>query len=67
VYIRQKALKLCLRVSNDLDELMQQRAVPGTGMGLALLGERVRSLSGSFSVEVSRVEFAVNAELPVGA
>jgi two-component system, NarL family, sensor histidine kinase UhpB len=67
VSIRQKALKLCLRVSNDLDELMQQRAVPGSGMGLALLGERVRSLSGSFSIEVSAGEFAVNAELPVGA
>jgi signal transduction histidine kinase len=54
-------------VSNDLDELVQQRAVPGSGMGLALLGERVRALSGSFSVEVSDIEFAVNAELPVGA
>jgi two-component system sensor histidine kinase UhpB len=67
VYIRQDALKLCLRVSNDLDQLMQPRAVAGSGMGLALLGERVRSLRGSFSVEVSEVEFAVNAELPVGA
>jgi signal transduction histidine kinase len=67
IYVRQRALKLYLRVSNDLDQLLQQRAVPGSGMGLALLGERVRSLSGSFSVEVSDVEFAVNAELPVGA
>jgi signal transduction histidine kinase len=67
VHIRQNALKQCLRVSNDLDELVQQRAVPGSGMGLALLGERVRALSGSFSVEVSDIEFAVNAELPVGA
>jgi len=67
VFIRQNSLGLCLRVSNDLDQLMQQRAVPGSGMGLALLGERVRSLNGSFSVEVSEVEFAVNAELPVGA
>jgi hypothetical protein len=36
-------------------------------MGLKLLGERVRSLHGVFSVEISAIQFAVQASLPVNA
>jgi len=41
------------------------RPACGTGMGLKLLGERVRSLHGVFSVELSAVQFAVQAHLPL--
>jgi hypothetical protein len=44
-----------------------ERAAAGTGMGLKLLGARVRSLHGVFSVEMSAVQFAVQASLPMQA
>jgi signal transduction histidine kinase len=56
---------LHLRVSNDLVGATENCTAAGTGMGLKLLGERVHSLSGSFSVEVSAAEFVVQADLPV--
>jgi two-component system, NarL family, sensor histidine kinase UhpB len=67
VSIRQEARRLCLRVSNDLETQDEERAAPGSGMGLKLLGERVRSLRGTLCVEVSPAQFAVRAELPLGA
>jgi signal transduction histidine kinase len=67
VHIRREAHRLRLRVSNDLGTVTDQRLVQGSGMGLKLLGERVRSLRGSLSVEVSAAEFAVCADLPLGA
>jgi two-component system sensor histidine kinase UhpB len=66
VHIRREPQKLCLRVTNDLEGVGDGRAAPGSGMGLKLLGERVRSLSGSFAVEISAAEFAVRTELPMG-
>jgi two-component system sensor histidine kinase UhpB len=65
VSIRQQPQWLQVRVSNDLTGASQDR--PGSGMGLKLLGERVRSLRGVFSVEMSAVQFAVQANLPVKA
>jgi signal transduction histidine kinase len=66
VRIRQESHSLCLQVSNDLAAARDERAAPGTGMGLQLLGARVRALGGSFSVEVSALDFAVNARIPMG-
>jgi two-component system, NarL family, sensor histidine kinase UhpB len=66
VHIRHEPQKLRLRVSNDLTGVRETRAAPGSGMGLKLLGERVRSLSGCLAVEVSAAEFAVRADLPTG-
>jgi signal transduction histidine kinase len=65
VYIRQESQWLQVRVSNDLVGVREDRGPPGTGMGLKLLGERVRSLRGVFSVETSAVQFAVQANLPM--
>jgi two-component system sensor histidine kinase UhpB len=66
VRIRQELQSLCLRVSNDLEETRIDGGATGagTGMGLQLLGERVRALGGSFSVEVSAAAFTVRAQLP---
>jgi len=66
VYIRQERQWLRVRVSNDLAGMGEDRGAPGTGMGLKLLGERVRSLHGVFSVEMSAGQFAVQANLPMG-
>jgi signal transduction histidine kinase len=66
VQVRRESHRLCVQVSNDLAGVGSPRA-PGSGMGLKLLGERVRSLSGSFAVEVSATQFAVRAELPMAA
>jgi two-component system sensor histidine kinase UhpB len=57
-----QGLHVC--VSNDLASTTENRAAPGTGMGLKLLGERVRSFGGVFSVEVSAAQFVVQAYLP---
>jgi signal transduction histidine kinase len=65
VSIRQQPQWLQVRVSNDLMGASEDRG--GSGMGLKLLGERVRSLRGVFSVEMSAVQFAVQANLPVKA
>jgi two-component system sensor histidine kinase UhpB len=65
VYIRQQPHWLQVRVSNDLLGVRGERGAAGTGMGLKLLGERVRSLHGVFSVEMSAVQFAVQANLPM--
>jgi signal transduction histidine kinase len=67
VTIRQDPQRLHVRVSNDLVGAREDRSAAGTGMGLKLLGERVRSLHGAFSVDVSVAEFAVQADLPMGA
>jgi signal transduction histidine kinase len=67
VYIRQDKQWLQVRVSNDYVEMGAQDCAPGTGMGLKLLGERVRSLHGVFSVEKSAARFVVQASLPVAA
>ena len=66
VRIRHEAQGLQVRVSNDLAGGKEAHATPGTGMGLKLLGERVRSLHGIFSVEVTARQFAVQADLPMG-
>jgi two-component system, NarL family, sensor histidine kinase UhpB len=66
VRIRHEPQGLQVRVSNDLAGGKEEHATPGTGMGLKLLGERVRSLQGAFSVEVSARQFAVQADLPSG-
>jgi signal transduction histidine kinase len=65
VHIRQDPQCLHVRVSNDLVGARDNRTASGTGMGLKLLGERVRSLDGVFSVELSAVQFAVQAHLPL--
>jgi two-component system sensor histidine kinase UhpB len=65
VYVHQEPQWLQVRVSNDLVGVREERAAPGTGMGLKLLGERVRSLHGVFSVETSAAQFAVQANLPM--
>lgn len=62
VCIRRQARQLSVRVSNDRAGAAPPAA--GTGMGLKLLAERVRALRGSFSVDVSAAEFAVQAVLP---
>jgi two-component system, NarL family, sensor histidine kinase UhpB len=67
VRIRHDSRSLSLQVSNDLDAIRTDNSVSSTGMGLKLLGERVRALGGSFSVEVSAVTFAVRAQLPMVA
>jgi signal transduction histidine kinase len=66
VRIRHQPQGLQVRVSNDLVGGKEQHATAGTGMGLKLLGERVRSLHGAFSVEVTATQFAVQADLPMG-
>jgi two-component system, NarL family, sensor histidine kinase UhpB len=65
VYLRQQPQWLQVRVSNDLMGVRDERAAAGTGMGLKLLGERVRSLHGVFCVEMSAGQFAVQASLPM--
>lgn len=65
ICIRQQPQWLEVRVSNDLVGVKQEHAAPGTGMGLKLLAERVRALHGVFSVEMSAVQFAVQASLPM--
>jgi two-component system sensor histidine kinase UhpB len=65
VCIRQQPQWLEVRVSNDLVGVKQERTASGTGMGLKLLAERVRALHGVFSVEMSAVQFAVQANLPM--
>jgi signal transduction histidine kinase len=57
--------QLSVRVTNDRTG-GRPASAPGTGMGLRLLGERVRSLHGTWSVEESAAEFAVQAILPLG-
>lgn len=69
-YVRvcQQPHGLHVRISNDLPGAAEGRgSPPGTGMGLKLLGERVRSLHGVFSIERSAGEFAVQADLPMSA
>ncbi len=65
VCIRQEPQWLQVRVSNDLAGVSEAHGAPGTGMGLKLLGERVRSLHGVFSVESSAAHFVVQANLPM--
>jgi two-component system sensor histidine kinase UhpB len=65
VSIRQDQQWLKVRVSNDLVEMGARSSAAGTGMGLKLLAERVRSVHGIFSVEKSAVEFVVQAHLPM--
>ncbi|WP_036516150.1 HAMP domain-containing sensor histidine kinase [Nevskia soli] len=67
VYVRQEPRRLYVRVSNDRAAGEPGHGASGTGMGLKLLRERVGSLHGTLSVEVSAAEFAVQAILPVGA
>ena len=67
VQIRQESQRLWVRVSNDLEGATDRRAAPSSGMGLKLLGERVRSLDGAFSVEASAAQFVVSASLPFSA
>jgi two-component system sensor histidine kinase UhpB len=64
VSIRHDPQGLHVCVSNDLASTTVNRAAAGTGMGLKLLGERVRSLGGAFSVEVSAAQYVVQAHLP---
>jgi two-component system sensor histidine kinase UhpB len=66
VGIRRESHTLHVRVSNDL-EGARPTPGPGVGMGLRLLNERVHSLGGFFSIDVSATEFAVRASLPVKA
>lgn len=66
VQIRQTPRSLSVRVSNDCQAVHASFTAPTSGMGLKLLGERVRSLRGSFSFEMSPSEFVVRAELPLG-
>jgi signal transduction histidine kinase len=65
VHISQELHWLQVCVSNDLAGVPEPRGTSGTGMGLKLLGERVRSLNGVFSIEISAVQFAVQANLPM--
>jgi two-component system, NarL family, sensor histidine kinase UhpB len=67
VSVRQEARRLCLHVCNDLGAGTAERSAQGSGMGLKLLGERVRSLRGTLRVEVSPARFAVRVELPLAA
>jgi signal transduction histidine kinase len=67
ISIRLESQRLRVRVSNDLAGVATDGGASGTGMGLKLLGERVRSLHGKFSVELSAVQFAVQADLPMTA
>ena len=64
VCIRHESQGLHVRVSNDLVGVSEGRGIAGTGVGLKLLGERVRALRGAFTVDVSATEFAVQADLP---
>lgn len=64
VGIRRESDTLHVRVSNDLEE-GRSAPGPGVGMGLRLLNERVLSLGGFLSIDVSATEFAVRASLPV--
>jgi len=65
VSLRRAAPWIRVRVSNDFAGAAAPRSAPGTGMGLKLLGERVRSLGGSMAVDVSATEFAVQVDLPM--
>lgn len=56
---------LLVRVRND--RATAPAAHSGAGMGLKLLGERVRALRGRFTVEQRPQEFVVQAELPAPA
>jgi len=67
VYLRQESQALHVRVSNDFVSVSQDRSTPSTGMGLRLVGERVRSLGGSFFVEASATQFIVDVRLPMAA
>jgi len=64
VHLRHDSDGLRLRVSNELAGMSQGRGRSGAGMGLKLLGERVRSLGGECSVEVSVTRFIVDVHLP---
>jgi two-component system sensor histidine kinase UhpB len=67
VQIRQTPQSLHVQVSNDVQGVPVNLTAPSSGMGLKLLGERVRALQGSFSFDMSASEFVVRAELPLGA
>jgi two-component system, NarL family, sensor histidine kinase UhpB len=67
VQIRQTPRSLCVLVSNDVQAVHASPTAPSSGMGLKLLGERVRALRGSLSFEMSASLFLVRAELPLGA
>jgi signal transduction histidine kinase len=67
VYLRQESQALHVRVSNDFVSVSQDGSTPSTGMGLRLVGERVRSLGGSFFVEASATQFIVDVRLPMAA
>jgi two-component system, NarL family, sensor histidine kinase UhpB len=64
VCIRHDTQQLSVRVSNTHAGAVLPRA-PSTGMGLALLGEWVHSLQGSWLVHESTEEFIVQAMLPL--
>jgi two-component system sensor histidine kinase UhpB len=66
IQIRQTPQSLGVRVSNDATGVRANLAAPSSGMGLKLLGERVRSLQGTFGFDMSATEFVVRAEFPVG-
>jgi signal transduction histidine kinase len=60
-----QGVKSCVRISND--RTIPAGSLPpstGSGMGLRLLAERVRSLRGSFCATATEYEFIVQAELP---
>jgi len=67
IRVRRTPESLWVGVSNDCQGLRDGPTAAGSGMGLKLLGERVRALRGSFSVEMSPSEFIVQAELPMTA
>jgi signal transduction histidine kinase len=75
VRVTAQGAKASVRISNDRsepDKLVGNDGTPdggaavtvGSGMGLRLLAERVRSLRGSFRATAGADEFIVQAELP---
>lgn len=75
IHIRQTPRSLCVRVSNDFQRVHANLAVPSSGMGLKLIGERVRALHGSFFLRNARDRVyrscgaslgrAMNADAPI--
>jgi signal transduction histidine kinase len=67
VYLRHQSDELLVRISNELAGASHSGVTTTTGMGLRLMAERVRSLSGKFSVETSPTKFVVEIRLPMVA